>query len=95
MADLVQSTLVPKEQNPCLSGGLIDIKAMSRLRIFCRNKLGISQRNIGMASARPSDIAFLVLPPTKRELDLNIPESINEKSIIMFVQFSFYTMSCI
>lgn len=72
MADLVQSTLVPREQNPWESGGLTDTIATSRFRIFCRNSLGISLRKIGMASARPSLMAVLELPPTNRELDLKM-----------------------
>jgi hypothetical protein len=39
MADLVQSTLVPREQNPCLSGGLTDTRAISRLIIYGTQKI--------------------------------------------------------
>ena len=76
MADRVQSTLVPREQKPCLSGGLTDTNATSRLITFLRNKRGISLRNIGIASARPSITAFRELPPTKREFERNISENV-------------------
>ena len=40
IADLVQSTLVPSEQNPCLSGGLTDTSAISKFIIYgCKNNM--------------------------------------------------------
>lgn len=74
-ADLVQSTPGPSEQNPWLSGGLRDISATSMLRILRLKSMGISLRNIGIQSARPSAIAFLWIAPTNNELALNIPEN--------------------
>ena len=73
MAALVQSTLGPKVQNPCLSGGLTCIKATSRAMIFRWNSKGISLKNIGVKSARPSLTALRQLAPMNKELLLKMP----------------------
>lgn len=73
IAALVQSTLGPREQKPCLSGGDNDIRATSRLIRFLLNKRGISLRNIGVASALPSLTAERALAAKNNEFDLNIP----------------------
>lgn len=78
MADLVQSTLVPSEQKPCLSGGATVTRATSMSIILRRNRWGISHRNMGIVSARPSLTAFLALAPRKREFDLKIPVNLNQ-----------------
>lgn len=73
MAARVQSTLGPREQKPCLSGGVIDIRATSRGILFSLNSKGISQRKTGITSARPSITALRALAARNKELDLNIP----------------------
>lgn len=83
MADLVQSTLVPSEQKPCLSGGATVTRATSMSIILRRNRWGISHRNIGIVSALPSLTAFLALAPRKREFDLKIPVNQTENWLLV------------
>ena len=73
MAALVQSTLVPREQKPCLSGGATDIIATSISITRCLNSLGISLMKIGMASALPSSTALRAFGPRSGEFERNIP----------------------
>lgn len=73
IADLVQSTLGPRVQNPCLSGGLTCIRATSRSIIFRWKRRGISLKKMGVKSARPSFTAFRQLEPVNKELLLKIP----------------------
>ena len=73
MADLVQSTLGPSVQNPCLSGGLTCIRATSRSMIFRWKRRGISLKKIGVKSARPSFTASRQFAPVNKELLLKIP----------------------
>ena len=49
------------------------MRATSRFRIFLRNRSGISLRNMGVKSARPSATHCLTLPPVNRELLLMMP----------------------
>ena len=51
-------------------------RAASRFRMFRRKSSGISLRNIGVKSPRPSFTASLALSPIKKELLLNIPKRI-------------------
>jgi hypothetical protein len=74
IAARVQSTLGPKEQKPCLSGGVTDINATSSCIFLVLNNSGISQRNIGKQSALPSRTACRALAARNNELDLKIPE---------------------
>ena len=85
----MQSTLVPSEQNPCLSGGVTVINATSSFMIFLLNMCGISLRNIGMQSALPSLTAFLALAARKKELERNIPEDLN-KFVSQFIKTQHY-----
>ncbi len=81
MAALVQSTEVPRVQNPCLSGVETWIKATSKSIRFLRNSHGISDRNTETTSARPSFTACLRFTPVNKELDLMTPKhSIHAKS---------------
>lgn len=73
IADLVQSTLGPRVQNPCLSGGLTCIRATSRSMILRWKRRGISLRKIGVKSARPSFTASRQFAPVNKELLLKIP----------------------
>lgn len=77
IAARVQSTLGPRVQNPCLSGGLTCIRATSRSIIFRWNKSGISLKNMGVKSARPSFTALRQFAPVNRELLLKIPKQKN------------------
>lgn len=70
IAARVQSALTPSEQNPRASGMLTWINAMSGTILFSKNNLGVSCRNTGMQSARPSFTASLRLVPTYRLMDL-------------------------
>lgn len=83
-AALVQSTPGPKEQNPCLSIGLTEIKATSRFNSLRRNNSGISLRKMGMVSALPSSTAFLIEALMKNELGRKIPAKCN---ILTFIQY--------
>ena len=73
IADLVQSTLGPRVQNPCLSGGLTCIRATSRSMILRWKRRGISLKKIGVKSARPSFTASRQFAPVNKELLLKIP----------------------
>ena len=73
MAARVQSMLVPSVQKPWLSGGLTMISATSRLKIFRRNRFGISLRKMGVKSARPAFTAARTLPPMNSEFERKIP----------------------
>ena len=81
MAALVQSTLGPRVQKPCLSGGLTWIRATSKSIIFRWKSSGISLKKIGVKSARPSFTAFRQLPPMNRELLLKIPTTVTNFSL--------------
>ena len=50
------------------------MRAASRFRMFRRKSSGISLRNIGVKSPRPSFTARLAFPPINNELLRNIPE---------------------
>ena len=76
MAALVQSTLGPRVQKPCLSGGLTCIRATSKSIIFRWKSSGISLKKMGVKSARPSFTAFLQLAPMNKELLLKIPTTV-------------------
>lgn len=81
MAALVQSTLGPRVQKPCLSGGLTCIRATSKSIIFRWKSSGISLKKMGVKSARPSFTAFRQLPPMNRELLLKIPTTVTNFSL--------------
>ena len=81
MAALVQSTLGPRVQKPCLSGGLTCIRATSKSIIFRWKSNGISLKKMGVKSARPSFTAFRQLPPMNRELLLKIPTTVTNFSL--------------
>ena len=68
-----RSTLGPREQNPCSSGGLTVIRAASRGTIPRRNSNGVSPRKIGVQSALPSFTALRALAPMNNEFDRKIP----------------------
>lgn len=87
IAARVQSTLGPRVQNPCLSGGLTCIRATSRSIIFRWNKSGISLKNMGVKSARPSFTALRQFAPVNRELLLKIPK---QKKIYIALNLYFY-----
>ena len=55
IADLVQSTLVPSEQKPFLSGTDTWTRAVSSLCLPLANNCGMSDKNIGVKSARPQN----------------------------------------
>ena len=78
MAALVQSTLGPSVQNPCLSGGLTCIRATSKSIIFRWKRSGISLKKMGVKSARPSLTAFRQFDPINKELLLKIPKKFNK-----------------
>ena len=83
-ADNAISTLGPRLQKPCSSGGETCIKATSIFKIFLRNRSGISLRNTGMKSARPSFTASLKFDPMKRQLSRNIPTKFTQSSNVVF-----------
>lgn len=57
IADLAEPTAGPREQKPCLSGGVTEINAQSISTCFNRYKRGNSETEIGMKSALPELIA--------------------------------------
>ena len=79
MADLAISTLGPRLQKPCSSGGETCTKATSMFKIFLLNNSGISLRNTGIKSARPSFTACLKFAPMKRQLSRNMPRKCQSK----------------
>ena len=62
---------MPKEQNPCASGGETWINAQSTGINPRRNNIGTSLRNIGIYSARPALTASRIFAPTKKAFTLN------------------------
>ena len=84
MAALVQSTLGPRVQNPCLSGGLTCIRATSMSIILRWKSNGISLRKIGVKSARPSLTALRQFAPMNKELLLKIPGIISERKNVFY-----------
>ena len=63
IAACIASTDVPSEQNPCASGGLALTSTASSGSSPARNSWGMSDRNTGTKSARPSLTARRALWP--------------------------------
>jgi len=82
-----RSTLVPREQYPCSSGGLTVIKAASRGTIPRRNSNGVSPRKMGVKSPRPSFTALRALPPMNNEFDRKIPENTTTKGVVKHLKY--------
>ena len=72
-AALAVSTEVPSVQLPWRSGGESWRMAMSRGTSLSLKRPGMSERKIGMKSARPSSIALRSGAPVKSEIDVNCP----------------------
>ena len=84
MAALVQSTLGPRVQKPCLSGGLTCIRATSKSIIFRWKSSGISLKKMGVKSARPSFTAFPTIGPNE--------QGIASKNSYDSLQIKFYSL---
>lgn len=70
-AAIAASADVPTVQKPCLSGGESCRMAASSVTRPLVKRSGMSDRNTGVKSARPSSIAFRSPGPVKSEFDRN------------------------